>query len=251
MAWLCLRFGRIGYRARQETLTIPVMKKRSLLILLWAALAYSPVKAQDSTTSELPIQKGKVLLGTYFEFLAGTVEKTRISPRPSTKSDLISASINITVGKMLSDRWGLLLLAGYSNSSTTTPVTVGPNSTTFEDFAESYSIAPAVRYYAPISEEVWFFMQGAAFISRGKTSTDEFDGTSKVNIKLNTRGWGFGISPGISYFLTDKLSSEISIGLLGYSVLSGDDGKGNETTARTFQSLLYLNSVSLGFVYYL
>lgn len=164
---------------------------------------------------------------------------------------MLQAGINITVGKMLSDRWGILLLAGYNQANTTTPVTVGLTTITFEDQSESYSIAPAVRYYAPISEEVWFFMQGAAFISRGNTTTDEFDGTSKVTVKLNTRGWGFGISPGISYFLTDKLSSEISIGLLGYSVFSGDDGLGNETTARTFQSLLYLNSVSLGFVYYL
>lgn len=224
------------------------MRILPLLLILWASFSCMPLRAQD-TTATASIRKGKVLLGTYFEFQAGTVEKTRVS-RPETKSDLLSVSVNITAGKMLSDRWGLMLLAGYSQSSVNTPFPPG-STNVYKDFAESYSIAPAVRYYAPISEEVWFFLQGAAFISRGTSSSDEFDGTSKVTIKLNTRGWGFGISPGISYFLTDKLSSEISIGLLGYSVLSGDDGNGNETVARTFQSLLYLNSVSLGFVYYL
>ncbi len=227
------------------------MRTICLLVIFWAGMSTMPLNAQDTTATEtLSIRKGKLLLGAYFDFQAGTVEKQRVN-RVDTKSDLLQAGINITVGKMLSDRWGILLLAGYSQANTTTPVTVGLTSITFEDQAESYSIAPAVRYYAPISEDVYFFMQGTAFISRGTSSTDEFDGTTKVTVKLNTRGWGFGISPGISYFMTSKLSSEISIGLLGYSVLSGDDGLGNETTARTFQSLLYLNSVSLGFVYYL
>jgi mannose-6-phosphate isomerase-like protein (cupin superfamily) len=227
------------------------MRIRTLLLIVLASLSSMPLNAQDTTATEtLSIRKGKILLGTYFEFQAGTVEKTRVN-RPGTSSDLLSASINITVGKMLSDKWGILLLAGYSQTNVTTPIPGSPTGANFATYAESYSIAPAVRYYAPISEEVWFFLQGAAFISRGKSSEDEIAPGGITTIKLNTRGWGFGISPGISYFLTDKLSSELSIGLLGYSVLSGDDGLGNETTARTFQSLLYLNSVSLGFVYYL
>lgn len=227
------------------------MRTPSLLLIACTSLCSMPLIAQDTTATEtMSIRKGKILLGTYFEFQAGTVEKTRVS-RPGTASDLLSASINITVGKMLSDKWGILLLAGYSQTNVTTPIPGSPTGANFATYAESYSIAPAVRYYAPISEEVWFFMQGAAFISRGKSSEDEIVPGGITTIKLNTRGWGFGISPGISYFLTDKLSSELSIGLLGYSVFSGDDGLGNETTARTFQSLLYLNSVSLGFVYYL
>ncbi len=228
------------------------MRTPSLLLITWASLSSISLNAQDTTATEkLSIRKGKVLLGTYFEFQAGTVEKTRVN-RPGTNTDVLSASINITAGKMLSDKWGILLLAGYSQTDIATPIPGSPTGANLATYAESYSIAPAVRYYAPISEEVWFFMQGAAFISRGKSSEDEIvPGSGITTVKLNTRGWGFGISPGISYFLTDKLSSEISIGLLGYSELSGNDGNGNETTARTFQSLLYLNSVSLGFVYYL
>jgi hypothetical protein len=191
-----------------------------------------------------------VLLGSYFSFSASTVEKTRSSGL-NTQSDVIAAGINITGGKMISDHWGVLLMAGYRQSSTSTPINAGTVSTVFEDTREDYIISPAIRYYKLISDATYFFVQGNIFVSRGSSSTDEFDGTQKVTINLNTQGFGFGISPGFSYFMTDKLSTEISIGILGYSILKGEDDQGNKTEARTFQSLLYLNSVSLGFVYYL
>lgn len=204
----------------------------------------------DEPVEELSIRKGKVLLGSYFSFSASTVEKTRASGL-NTESDVIAAGINITGGKMISDHWGLLMMAGYRQSSTTTPINAGTVSTVFEDTREDYIISPAIRYYKLISDATYFFVQGNIFVSRGSSSTDEFDGGQKVNIKLTTQGFGFGISPGFSYFMTDKLSTEISIGILGYSILKGEDDKGNKTEAKTFQSLLYLNSVSLGFVYYL
>ncbi len=223
--------------------------------ILLGCLCTGPVSllAQDAAAEEpeLPsVRKGKLLLGAYFNFSVSTIEKTRVNGI-NTDTDAISAGMNVTVGKMLSDHWGLLMVAGYRKTSNSTPVTVGNYSATFEDSREDYVIAPSVRYYKLISEATYFFVQGNVYFSKGNMSDDEFDGTSKVNVKLNTQGYGVGISPGFSYFMTDKLSTEISIGLLGYTILTGDDAKGNKTVTRTFSSLLYLNSVSLGFVYYL
>jgi hypothetical protein len=145
----------------------------------------------------------------------------------------------------------VIIIGGYSQTSTVTPITIGLNTITFEEFSESYSLAGGVRYYALVSDATYFFLQGGLGFSRGNTSSDEFDGTSKVTVKLKTSGFTVGISPGISYFMTSKLSTEISIGLLGYTIINGNDESGNSTEVRSFQSLLYLNSVSLGFVYYL
>jgi hypothetical protein len=225
----------------------------SRLALLAGLIISSVCGAQDTMdepVEELSIRKGKVLLGSYFSFSASTVEKTRSSGF-NTNSDVITAGINITGGKMISDHWGLLMVAGYRQSSSSTPINVGTVSTVFDDTREDYIISPAIRYYKLISDATYFFVQGNIFVSRGSSATDEFDGTQKVTINLSTQGFGFGISPGFSYFMTDKLSTEISIGILGYSILKGEDDQGNKTVARTFQSLLYLNSVSLGFVYYL
>lgn len=249
-----MKSGGIVYFGKNPVSMISSHKQRMVVALILSFVLVSvSLHAQDepaSTPEDASVRKGKVLLGSYFNFSVSSVEKTR-SAGLDTESDVLSAGINLTFGKMLSDHWGVLLIGGYRQSSTTTPIAAGTLSTTFEDFREDYSIAPAVRYYKLISDGTYFFVQGSLFVSRGTSRSDEFDGTQKVSINLETKGFGFGISPGISYFMTDKLSSEISIGLLGYSLLSGEDDQGNKTVAKTFQSLLYLNSISLGFVYYL
>ena len=210
------------------------------------------VPEEPEPAEEPSIKKGKVLLGTYFDFSAATVNKTRVG-RQNTKSDILRIGVNLTAGKMLSDRWGLLVSAGYEQSTTSTPITLpGGSSFTFEDRSLNYSIIPSVRYYTLIGDATYFFIQGSVSISRGTSESDEGDGNGNI-IQLNfkTTGFGVGVSPGLSFFMTKKLSTELAIGLLGYSIVSGEDDKGNKTEARTFQSLLYLNSVSLGFVYYL
>ena len=128
----------------------------------------------------------------------------------------------------------------------------GGKSYLFEDKRVDYVIAPSIRYYKLISEATYFFLQGTVFVSRGTSESDELDNNNNiVQLNFKTRGLGVSISPGFSYFMTKKLSTEIAIGVLGYSILHGEDGLGNKTDTKTFQSLLYLNSISLGFVYYL
>ncbi len=235
--------------------TFPVIFVKTRLTLVFLLVLASVhmangQEAKEEASSDQSIRKGKVLLGSYFDFSKSTIDRTRTG-RSNSSTDVLSVGINITGGKMLSDHWGLLLIAGYSQASKVTPFTVAGTSFTFEERTEDYSFAPAVRYYKLIGDATYFFLQGGVFVSRGTSQADEFDGTSIVQLDFKTSGFGAGISPGFSYFMTDKLSTEISIGLLGYSIFTGEDDKGNKTVSKTFQSLLYLNSVSLGFVYYL
>jgi hypothetical protein len=222
---------------------------RYIIFGLFAIICFSTAKAQDAgeVAEEPSIAKGKVLLGSYFNFSFSTIDKVR--PSRNTSSDVVDIGINITTGKMLSDHWGVILVGGYAKTSSLTPIPT--TSIIFEEVSESYSLAAGVRYYALISDATYFFVQGGLRYSRGNTSADEFNGTAIENIKLKTHGFAVGISPGISYFMTNKLSTEISIGLLGYTVVKGEDENGNSTEVRSFQSLLYLNSISLGFVFYL
>lgn len=220
-------------------------------ILLLACILSAEAQTADAEAAEEPsIRKGKVLLGSYFNFSLSTVDKTRVG-RPSTSKDVVDIGINITTGKMLSDRWGLILIAGYAKTTSVTPI---PGTlVTLDENSEGFSLAAGVRYYALISDATYFFVQGGFQFSRGNTSADEINATATglENIKLKTHGFTVGLSPGVSYFMTKKLSTEISIGLLGYTIVKGEDDSGNSTEVRAFQSLLYLNSVSLGFVYYL
>lgn len=89
----------------------------SLFLLATVHLANGQ-EAKEEASSDQSIRKGKVLLGSYFDFSKSTIDRTRVG-RSNSSTDALSVGINITGGKMLSDHWGLLLIAGYSESSTT------------------------------------------------------------------------------------------------------------------------------------
>jgi hypothetical protein len=229
------------------------MSRFSYLVFIFLTQSFN-VLAQDQKAdagSEESVHKGAILLGSYFNLSLSTVAKTRVN-RIDTQSDVTRIGVNITGGTMLSDHWGILFSAGYFESNVATPITFGGQTYLFKDNSLNYIISPSVRYYKLISESTYFFVQGSASITRGTADSDELDNNNNiVQLNFKTRGWGVGISPGFSYFMTKKLSTEISIGILGYSVITGEDDQGNKTETRTFQTLLYLNSVSLGFVFYL
>lgn len=196
------------------------------------------------------IKKGTTFLGSYFNFSNTTTSVNRVKG-VDTQSSTIKLGGNATAGRMLSDHWGLLLNIGYVSSQTTTPAVVNATLYSLKETKSDFTIAPSVRYYQFVSEGIYFFLQGTVFISAGTQDTNEFDKNDNlVTYSFKTNGFGMGISPGVSYFLSKKLSTEISIGVLGFGTLSGKDVLGNTTQTNTFQSLFYQNSVSLGFVFY-
>ena len=152
---------------------------------------------------------------------------------------------------MFSDHWALLLNLGYVSSKNEIPTTLNGTTYNLGDTRNDFVIAPSFRYYQLMSEGTYFFIQGTVYTSVGNLDADEFDKNNLITTyNYDTHGLGFGISPGITYFMTKKLSTEIAIGVLGYSILKGEDKFGNKTETDTFQFLFYQNSVSLGFVYY-
>ncbi len=223
---------------------------RFILVIVFMVAGWG-ASGQDSTFVHESVGKGRTLIGSYFNFSIANTTRDRKTGVDS-RSDQSKLGGNITGGKMLSDHWGLLLNVGYNETSTSTTATVAAVNYDIKDKRVDYTIGAAVRYYKLISEATYFFVQGGVQFSKGTLDTDEFDKTNTlVTYSYKTTGYGVGISPGFSYFMTDRLSTEISIGLLGYSVYYGEDGSGNTTQTNNFQSLLYLNSVSLGFVFYL
>jgi hypothetical protein len=213
------------------------------------------VGAQEAPANDASIKKGTVIVGSYFNFSAVNASKDRVNGF-DTKSSTIKLGGNLTFGKMVSNKWGLLLNAGYTSSSATTPITVGQgnNATVYNlsTFQSDFAIAPSLRYYKFVSEGYYLFVQTSAQFTFGTLSLDDFDKSNVlVHYNFNTHGFGMGISPGLTYFMTKKLSTEIAIGVLGFSSFNGKDDKGNTTQTTVFQSFFYQNSVSLGFVYYL
>jgi hypothetical protein len=210
--------------------------------------------AQNSTKSESTndgsIKKGTTIIGAYFNF--STLKTTDVKAKGlTTETTGNKLGGNVTAGKMVSDHWGLLLNLGYENMSTSVPTFV--NGTLYNPINDrsDFIITPSVRHYRNVSEGIFLFIQTAVTFSVGNLTADEFDKNDQlVRYNYNTHGIGVGISPGITYFISKKLSTEIAIGVIGFSVYHGKDNLGNTTQTSSFQSLFYQNSVSLGFVYY-
>ena len=227
------------------------MQKASLLlvnlfIMCFQTLAQTP---EDQPNDGI-IKKGTWLAGSYFNFSNSTTSKNRVFAN-DTESSQIKLGGNVTGGKMISDHWAFLLNLGYVSSKSVTPATLNGTTYNLGDERSDLFIAPSFRYYQLMSEGTYFFVQGIVYTSFGTLNVDEFDRNNLVTTyNFNTNGLGFNISPGITYFMTKKLSTEIAIGILGYSILKGSDEFGNKTETDTFQFLFYQNSVSLGFVFY-
>ena len=95
------------------------------------------------------------------------------------------------------------------------------------------------RYYFTPSRNFSFFGQLEVAYVTAKSET-EF-GESKAN------GFGFGLAPGISYFVSDHIAFEATFGLLGYSTIK-PDFDGAESTD-TFEIGADFTQINFGMVY--
>lgn len=219
----------------------------SFLFSSLCPLAQDPLKEEPNNGV---IKKGTLYAGAYFSFSTTNSTTTRVKAI-DTETSFIRLGGNFTVGKMLSDHWGIHLNVGFSDTRTKIPQVVNTVLYNLEEKQSSFFISPALRHYRLVTEGIYVFFQAYGYLSSGTIVTNEFDKNDNlVTYSYRTNGYGAGISPGFTYFTSKHLSTEISIGVVGFTVLNGKDDLGNTTKTTTIQSLFYQNSVSLGFVYY-
>jgi hypothetical protein len=219
-----------------------------LLISTHFALAQNP--NEEKKSDEQSIKKGTKIIGAYLNF--STLNTTTVRAQGATTESAIQRlGGNVSAGKMTSDHWGLLLNLGYTSSNVTTPEAVNGVIYNRTNARRDFVITPSVRNYRYVTDEIYAFVQMSINMSVGSLTFDEFDNNNAlVRYNFNTTGFGVGISPGLTYFVNKKLSTEVAIGVIGYSIYNGKDSLGNTTRATNFQSLFYQSSVDLGFVYY-
>jgi hypothetical protein len=234
------------FTARMAISTISYALILGVSVTLTMAQDASGVQNNDGS-----IKKGTTIVGAYFNFSTLRTSKDKVKGI-DTEASTIKLGGNLTAGKMISDHWGMLLNLGYTSTNSLTPTINNGTLYNLLDDRNDFIITPSMRYYKLINEGYYLFVQTSLSMSIGTLTTDEFDKNDNlIRYDYNTTGFGFGISPGLTYFMTKKLSTEIAIGVFGFSVYNGKDNYGNKTSTTNFQSLFYQNSVSLGFVYYL
>ena len=150
----------------------------------------------------------------------------------SSQGDIKSSVMSVSPG------------VGYfvaSNLSVGIELGVGAQSTEIasvkSDDQNSMTAGVHARYYFTPANKFSFF---------GNLGVDYMSMNDKID-KVKTTGFGLSVSPAISYFVSDKLAMEASIGSIGYSSLKTDitGSKALNTLNVNFD----LSSISYGLVY--
>lgn len=208
------------------------MKKLLLGLFVIAAIS---VNAQ--------IEKGKKFAGINFNAgkTGGFVSN---SSTVTASQSVFSFRFLPKVGMMLSDNLGLGIAMGYDYKKTTTPNDLGTYTQIERD--GKFLITPFLRYYKNVTEKFYLFGQAALPISVGSHKqlklNDKANGTVDDYPTTNI-SYGFDISLGANYFITDRIALETTFGLfnMGYisnvSVSSGSQTQSISHSSSTYFSL--------------
>lgn len=136
-----------------------------------------------------------------------------------------------SVGYFVSDNIAIGLGLGLSSSTFEEPGVVDFESTTI-------AIEAAGRYYVTPSSQFSLFGQ----LSVAYLSVENEQGA----FESNTDGFGLGIAPGVSYFISNNFALEATVGILSYSSVELD---GASDSTNSFDLGLNFTNVNLGLVY--
>ncbi len=210
----------------------------------------------DNDTTGPYLEKHEFMIGVIFDFSGLQDTKTTFAG-VVTGTNTLALGGDLALGYMLTKRLAFQIKGGYSetkidNYTVQTPV-VNPTSVILRDDDIKYYVTPVLRYYFPIADDNYFFLQLRAPFSFGQFTTQTYDASKKtINTDVyNKSGIGAYLQPGFTTFLSKRIAAEVAAGNFGWETYDGKDAAGNITHTGGWQSLLYINSVSLGFVIYL
>ncbi len=152
--------------------------------------------------------------------------------------DIKTTSFNVIprVGYFVSDNFAIGAQLGYASTERTyyTEFDIAEAKTT------GFELGAFARYYGSPAKSFSFFGQLSASYLTAKTEY-EGGGESKVN------GFGLGVAPGISYFVSDNIALEATFGALNYSTTKPDEDNAESTD--NFDLNLNLTEVTFGIIY--
>lgn len=174
-----------------------------------------------STLGFAQITKGDIQLGGNLGFYK----------YQSKDNDYSSLTISPRGGLFVSDLTSVGLILDYGSDKST-----GLNSFFFGFGVYS-------RFHKMVTDNFYIFLQPSASIGTGSSENG-------ANPDTDVNTFNISIAPGMTYFLSPKFALGMNVGSLGYSS-STNKSSGVETKSEQYRLNLNLNSVSLGFSYFI
>jgi hypothetical protein len=228
--------------------------KKTILSFFALFIVLTGFSQSDKDSLDIHIIPHHFFIGTFFDFSSSADTRTNITTGAYTGTNSLTYGGDIHGGFLFTKKLALLIKAGYTETQPYTYENVtGVGNITLKDDDIVYSITPTLRYYKQLNDDNFFILQARFPISFGTYTTQDYDLNKKAinQDTYNKFGLGAFLMPGFSSFISKRIAAEIAAGSFGYSYYDGKDAKGNTTHTGGFDGLLYLNSVSLGFTFYL
>jgi hypothetical protein len=230
-----------------------MLNRISLFFLPLLLLTSSILSAQSkSDSTEEYIHKHQFLIGIFFNFSNEDNTTTSVDGT-LTGTSTYTYSGDLTAGFVTGRRTAVLVKGGYSDIETLTYENIGGKNISLQDHNVKSYVTPIFRYHVPVLDGNYFLLQFRVPVSFGTYVTESYNSNTQTirTDTYNKTGIGFYLVPGFTTFISKRFAAEIAAGSFGWETYDGTDNHGHTAHTGGFQSLLYLNSVSLGFVFYL
>lgn len=172
-----------------------------------------------TTSLNAQVTKGRIFLGAEASF-------TNISPQRDDDLSTFSFTILPDAGYFINDNVAFGLGIGYTQEESKT-FELDVNIPLFvETRINAFVIAPFMRYYKSIGKSNhWYFwgqLRTAFNFGKNNTKVDILNTSNMLNTKTNTRTIDIAVSPGFTFFPSEKWAIEVGLRGLYYNIEDPD-----------------------------
>jgi len=181
---------------------------------------------------------GKLILGGNFSF-----SFEHYGEDNQSKSN--SFEINPNIGFFITEKTAIGVRAGYS-------MTKDEYANSFYDSEKvsAFGLSPYFRYYIKPNKG-GIFLQSSLQLYFGKEKTSYYDEYEMQDVveESNFTLMNIGVSPGVYYYITEKIAIEATFGRLSYQFVTTKDEDDNKNKQNYFGLSLNPQSISFGVVF--
>jgi len=177
------------------------------------------------------VQKGRSFLSGGIGFNTNSPD----NPQPGSTKQFTRFNINAMYGFMIGDTWAIGVAPSYSTQTQTFSDDTKNHSNTF-------GVGPFVRKYFALSEKFYFHLDASFNFTQQKDFTESAVGNGPATKSSSNV---IALTPGASYFITDRVALQAMLGKLSYSTFKTP---GDNSSA--FDVNFSITSFSLGATVY-
>lgn len=191
-----------------------------------------------STAGFAQLEKGSILVTGFGSINSTTGENVDAAGTKTDAPSTFGGTLGLGGGYLIQDNLSVGAFIALTGTTTKNDV----NNT--ENSANNFGFGIGARKYTKCADNLYVFGQLGFGLLSGKT---EFKNNGTLINEGKTNTFTLGLAPGISYFLSNCVAFDMTVGNLGYTSTKTEDVTNNtENTTNNFGLNLNLTTVTFG-----